>query len=119
MELTASAMNLLADLGYDPQFGARPLKRVIQNEIVNELAKYVLNGSLVEGDIIYVTTDSKGFVFSESVKEDAGNPSKNSNGKTQREKDLEKLQKATKEVKDAVKDIEKDDPELSTENGKS
>ena len=113
LEMTDSAMNLLADLGYDPQFGARPLKRVIQNEIVNELSKFVLSGSLEEGETIYVTTDNKGFVFSESLKEDAGSPkskasSNGSNGKTNKEKDIEKLEKATKDVQDAVKDIEKD-----------
>ncbi|MCL4106453.1 UNVERIFIED_CONTAM: hypothetical protein GTU68_030411 [Idotea baltica] len=111
IEMTNSAMDLLADLGYDPQFGARPLKRVIQNEIINELSKFVLSGSLVDGETIYVTTDNKGFVFSETLKEDSGKPKSASNGKpekTKREKDLENLEKATKKVQDAVKDIEKD-----------
>ncbi|GLR18718.1 ATP-dependent Clp protease ATP-binding subunit [Portibacter lacus] len=115
IEMTDSAMDLLADLGYDPQFGARPLKRVIQNEIINELSKFVLGGSLVDGETIYVTTDNKGFVFSETLKEDSGKPKSSANGnvKSQREKDLENLEKATKKVEDAVKDIEKD----SGENG--
>jgi ATP-dependent Clp protease ATP-binding subunit ClpB len=106
--MTDSAMDLLADLGYDPQFGARPLKRVIQNEIINELSKFVLSGSLVDGDTIYVTTDNKGFVFSETITEDNGSPKSNNNGtpmKSKRERDLEDLQKATKKVQDAVRDI--------------
>ena len=45
IEFSDSAMDLLADLGYDPQFGARPLKRVIQKEIINELSKSVLSGN--------------------------------------------------------------------------
>lgn len=62
-EITEKALDLLADLGYDPQFGARPLKRVIQKEIVNELAKKVLSGELVAGDKIVVNADASGFVF--------------------------------------------------------
>jgi len=112
LEMTESAMNLLADLGYDPQFGARPLKRVIQSEIVNELAKFVLNGELVEGETIYVTTDKKGFVFSETITEDNGEPkaksNSNGNSKSKREKDVEKLEKATKELNDAVKDVKEE-----------
>ncbi|WP_235299639.1 ATP-dependent Clp protease ATP-binding subunit [Portibacter marinus] len=119
--MTDSAMDLLADLGYDPQFGARPLKRVIQNEIINELSKFVLGGSLVDGDTIYVTTDNKGFVFSEEIKEDSGSPKSSSNGtpqKTKRERDLEELERATKKVQDAVKDIENEDGESDHEGPK-
>ncbi len=107
IELTDQAMDLLADLGYDPQFGARPLKRVIQNEIINELSKFVLGGSLVEGETIYVTTNNKGFVFSEEITEDSGKPKASSQKpkKSKREKDVEALNKATKNVEDAVKDL--------------
>ena len=58
-----SGMDLLADMGYEPQFGARPLKRVIQKEIVNELSKMVLSGSVSDGDLVNVSTDAKGFTF--------------------------------------------------------
>lgn len=64
-EITEKALDLLADLGYDPQFGARPLKRVIQREIVNELAKKVLSGDLVAGEKIVVDADNNGFIFNE------------------------------------------------------
>lgn len=63
LRLSDKAKDLLADLGYEPQFGARPMKRVLQKEIVNELAKYVLNGTFGAGDTIYVDTDAKGFTF--------------------------------------------------------
>ncbi len=63
LELTDEAMNLLADLGYDPQFGARPLKRVIQKEIVNDLSRMILSGKISDGDLIKVATDAKGFTF--------------------------------------------------------
>ena len=64
LEFTDSAMNLIVDMGYDPAFGARPLKRVIDKELVNHLAKEVLSGDFKDGDTIYVGTDKKGFVFS-------------------------------------------------------
>lgn len=63
IDLDDKAMDLIADLGYDPQFGARPLKRVIQKELVNELSKLVLSGKVDAGDKIKVTTDNKGLSF--------------------------------------------------------
>jgi ATP-dependent Clp protease ATP-binding subunit ClpB len=100
-----SAMNLLADLGYEPQFGARPMTRVIQKEIVNELAKNVLSGKFSAGDTIYIGTDSKGFTFSETPVASTTAPH------VKKEKDLDKLKKATKDVNDLVKDIEDDEDE--------
>ncbi len=63
LELTDSAKELLAGLGYDPQFGARPMKRVLQKEVVNQLSKQLLSGKFVPGDTIVVDTDDKGLVF--------------------------------------------------------
>jgi ATP-dependent Clp protease ATP-binding subunit ClpB len=57
-------MDMIADLGYDPQFGARPLKRVIQKELVNGLSKLVLSGELSDGDLVKVSTDKIGIAFS-------------------------------------------------------
>ena len=47
LEVTDEALDWLADYGYDPQFGARPLKRLIQREIVNALSKQILSGKLL------------------------------------------------------------------------
>ncbi|MEL6390497.1 MAG: AAA family ATPase [Bacteroidota bacterium] len=63
IEVDENGMSLLADMGYEPQFGARPLKRVIQQEIVNELSKLVLSGQMSDGDLVRVSTDAKGFTF--------------------------------------------------------
>lgn len=49
------AINWLADKGYDPAFGARPLKRVIQREVHNNLAKLMLEGKFSSGDVIHLT----------------------------------------------------------------
>ncbi|MCC6239760.1 MAG: ATP-dependent chaperone ClpB [Phycisphaerales bacterium] len=57
LELSDSAEKLLAEEGYDPQFGARPLKRVIQQRIENPLAKRILSGDFVDGDTLRVDTD--------------------------------------------------------------
>jgi ATP-dependent Clp protease ATP-binding subunit ClpB len=57
------AKKLLADEGYDPQFGARPLKRVIQQRIENPLASRILGGEFGEGDTVRVDADAKKGAF--------------------------------------------------------
>ncbi len=52
-----SAVNLLAEKGYDPQSGARPIKRLIQKEIVNELSKEVISGKLSKDSTITITAE--------------------------------------------------------------
>ena len=55
IELTPEARTLLGDLGYDPVYGARPLKRVIQKRLVDPLAMAMLQGEFGDGDIVRVT----------------------------------------------------------------
>jgi ATP-dependent Clp protease ATP-binding subunit ClpB len=57
LELTEDATNWLASQGYDVQFGARPLQRVIQNKLQNPLAEALLHGDFVDGDTIIVGLD--------------------------------------------------------------
>ena len=57
LEVTAAARAMLADLGYDESFGARPLKRTIQSQVADRLAVLVLDGTVGEGDIITVDAD--------------------------------------------------------------
>jgi ATP-dependent Clp protease ATP-binding subunit ClpB len=54
LEITDNAQELLAKEGYDPAYGARPLKRVIQNEVQNVLALKILNGEIKEGDKVII-----------------------------------------------------------------
>jgi ATP-dependent Clp protease ATP-binding subunit ClpB len=54
IELTDDAKTLLGNLGYDPSYGARPLKRVIQKQLVDKLALRVLEGEFVEGEVVRV-----------------------------------------------------------------
>ena len=64
LEITDAAMNDLADHGFDPVFGARPLKRAIQQYIENPLATYLLEGKYTSGDVIKVSIENDSFVFS-------------------------------------------------------
>ena len=59
LEVTDEARQYLADVGYDPLFGARPLKRAIQSELENPLAKAVLAGEFLEGSTIRVEYSPK------------------------------------------------------------
>jgi ATP-dependent Clp protease ATP-binding subunit ClpB len=54
IELTDDARTLLGNLGYDPTYGARPLKRVIQKQLVDKLALKILEGEFGEGDVVRV-----------------------------------------------------------------
>jgi ATP-dependent Clp protease ATP-binding subunit ClpB len=54
IELSEDARTLLANLGYDPTYGARPLKRVIQKQLVDKLALKLLEGEFVPGDVVEV-----------------------------------------------------------------
>ncbi len=67
LALTPQAKAALANEGYDPQFGARPLKRVIQQRIENPLAGKLLEGAFDEGDTIVVDHVGKSFTFSKAA----------------------------------------------------
>ena len=54
LDISEKALDRLSKLGYDPQFGARPLKRVLQREILNELSKQILSGKVNKDSIIFV-----------------------------------------------------------------
>ena len=56
LEVDAAAKKLLAKDGYDPQFGARPLKRAIQEHVLNPLSTRLLEGEFKPGDRIKITT---------------------------------------------------------------
>ena len=71
IEVTPGARDLVADLGWDPTFGARPLKRVIQQKIENPLAQRILENKISEGDHVSVDAQGKSFVFSVDQSADA------------------------------------------------
>ncbi|EAA25872.1 ATP-dependent chaperone ClpB [Rickettsia sibirica] len=59
LEFDESALNYLAEKGYDPSFGARPLKRLIQREIQNNLAKMILAGEISSGKTVKINSKDK------------------------------------------------------------
>ncbi|MFZ5864613.1 MAG: ATP-dependent chaperone ClpB [Thermodesulfobacteriota bacterium] len=66
VQLDASARDMLANEGFDPHFGARPLKRAIQRLIENPLALQILKGDFKPGDTIQVTTDGDHLAFAQA-----------------------------------------------------
>lgn len=67
LEYTEVAVELISNLGYDPQFGARPLKRVIQREVLNKLSKQILSGNIMKDSKIRLDA-SEGEIRFESDK---------------------------------------------------
>ena len=63
IRITNEAVNWLAELGYDPQFGARPVKRVIQKQVLNELSKQILAGKINKEKEIILDVFDNVFVF--------------------------------------------------------
>ena len=71
IEASEEALDWLAQLGYDPQFGARPLKRVIQKRILNELSKDILSGKVDKDSRIKLDMFENQFVFLNIDKKDS------------------------------------------------
>jgi ATP-dependent Clp protease ATP-binding subunit ClpB len=71
LELDAAAMAWLANAGYDPVYGARPLKRVIQRELQNPLAQSILQGHIPDGSIVHVSASDTGLMIEEESKAEA------------------------------------------------
>jgi ATP-dependent Clp protease ATP-binding subunit ClpB len=74
IKMSQPAIDWLAQLGYDPQFGARPLKRVLQKRIMNELSKQILSGAISKEDEIKIDLDkNNNFLFknNKAIKDDS------------------------------------------------
>ena len=63
LDVDDKALSYLAENGYDPEFGARPLKRLIQQEIENVLALKILNAEIKDNTNLTISANSKGLVF--------------------------------------------------------
>ena len=72
VELTEEAKSQLAKEGFDPTFGARPLRRTLQRRIENPLSTKILRGEFKEGDHITVDAETDGFTFSTKSKKKSG-----------------------------------------------
>jgi ATP-dependent Clp protease ATP-binding subunit ClpB len=67
LALDAKAREWLADKGYDPAYGARPLKRVIQKSVQDPLAELILSGKVKDGDTVSVSANRQGITFNGEV----------------------------------------------------
>lgn len=63
IKVSDKAKNLIAKKGYEPAYGARPLKRVIQNEVLDELALEIIEGKIKEGDTVKIDAEKNRIVF--------------------------------------------------------
>ncbi|MCX5984113.1 MAG: ATP-dependent chaperone ClpB [Nostocales cyanobacterium LacPavin_0920_SED1_MAG_38_18] len=63
LKLSSAALDFLAEVGYDPVFGARPLKRAIQRELETQIAKAILRGDFSDGDTIFVDVQNERLAF--------------------------------------------------------
>lgn len=69
LDATSEAISYLSEKGYDPQFGARPVKRVIQREVLNELSKEILAGKITTDSIILLDSFNDSLVFRNQERE--------------------------------------------------
>jgi ATP-dependent Clp protease ATP-binding subunit ClpB len=67
IEITEDAIDWLAQLGYDPQFGARPMKRVLQKRVLNELSKKILMNEIKKEDVIVVDAIDNQIIFRNKI----------------------------------------------------
>jgi ATP-dependent Clp protease ATP-binding subunit ClpB len=63
LQLDTAALKWLADTGYDPAYGARPLKRVIQRSLQNPLASLILEGAVSDGETVAISAGKDGLTI--------------------------------------------------------
>jgi len=69
--VTPDVLAYLADKGFDPQYGARPVKRTIQKEVMNELSKYILGGKVDKTEAVVLDVFDGQIVFRKKIDEEA------------------------------------------------
>jgi ATP-dependent Clp protease ATP-binding subunit ClpB len=124
IKFTESAIDLIVDMGYDPQFGARPLKRVIEKELTNIIAKELIAESYADGDTIYVSVNNGSFIFSNEETVDViqeaseAQPVSNTRRSRSRGRKFQELEMATRGLEEAVESVKKSEkaqtPETKT-----
>jgi ATP-dependent Clp protease ATP-binding subunit ClpB len=66
LQISDSALDFIAEVGYDPVYGARPLKRIIQRELETQIAKRILRGEFNNGDTIEVDIANERLAFTKA-----------------------------------------------------
>ena len=73
LNITDYAIEYLAQKGFEPQYGARPIKRLVQKEILNGLSKELLKGTIQKGDDVLIDSFDENIVFSTNEKKQKEN----------------------------------------------
>jgi ATP-dependent Clp protease ATP-binding subunit ClpB len=74
LKVTPAAKSKIAEIGYDPHYGARPLKRLVQREVVDRVAKALLQGTFTRGDVVVVDVKDDEFTVAPGNHKDATQP---------------------------------------------
>ncbi|MEL7222219.1 MAG: AAA family ATPase, partial [Bacteroidota bacterium] len=113
LKISERAMDWLAERGYDPQFGARPMKRVLQRDLVDGLSREIISDVFIAGDTIYADLDGKALSYSKEPfdPDETYTPDKEVAAKRKRRRsakkrkdNLDELKKATDDLNDAVEE---------------
>jgi len=70
LEMSDAALDKVGDAGFDPVYGARPLKRAIQEHLENPLAQEILRGEYEEGSLVYVDVEGEELTFAKRIPEE-------------------------------------------------
>ena len=70
LSCTQEVVDYISDKGYDPQFGARPIKRLIQKEVLNQLSKDILASKVVQGDVVVMDVFEEDIVFRKPLEDE-------------------------------------------------
>lgn len=76
LDLDQKAKQYLADAGYDPAYGARPLKRVIQKDLQNPLANQIIDGKIPDDSVVHITAGKAGISMTAEAGKARKKPSK-------------------------------------------
>ncbi len=116
LKLSERALSWLAERGYDPQFGARPMKRVLQRDLVDGLSSVIIADTFTAGDTIYVDLNGDKLSFSKepfdpnatyTPKAPEEAPKKRSRRSSKKQEGtVDELKKATDDLNDAVTELE-------------
>jgi ATP-dependent Clp protease ATP-binding subunit ClpB len=107
LKVSERAMDWLSERGYDPQFGARPMKRVLQRDLVDGLSRAIISDTFAAGDTIYVDLDGQALGFSKEPFDPKATytPDKEVPAKKKRRRAAKKQQNNVEELKKATDDL--------------
>jgi len=120
IKINDRALDWMADRGYDPQFGARPMKRVLQRDLIDGLSKEIISNTFESGDTIYVDLDTandeltfskEAFDETAKFKPQGETPAKKKRARRKSKKtsnQVNELKKATDDLNEAVKEVKGD-----------